>query len=880
MEMFERLSLSGACAGSLMNLMSSLGELKGFAFKFLDASAKIPSGMMSGLLSDFGDFEQCLAIRSNPTVGPEQEGDEPAGYSGKYCMLNIRMRYHIQLGPNGTAPDGIYPDGVLWDELVRHYWTSNSSKGFQVGVCVPSRCDQDDLEQMFKLFAESYHFHGEISACQDSNDVRRQQEPDALQWTILGVFLVLWALNCLGTLVDLYLLREWAPSGQAEATCSPLELLACFSIRRNWLVFLHAPHSTQSSAGARREASARAKESRPLVVGPGDESSSNGSGSTSSACNTLAGSRCSFHLSAPDGASCSNISGHPLRSAPYERLDELRQALFRPLTINTNLADDKTTDHLAAKTDAGPVRERPAGDPLSHLCGLKLLVIVWITVGHSFLYPSANNYQHYRSIVNMALTRTSVWFATTNFILGIDMLLYMTGLLFVCKLANGRPRDRPGHKLNSEDPNFLEGRAPMRERIGRLLLGKVLRLWPVYLSVIALAILAPLVSNGPMWPEVVTRRLGDTCRRNWWANLLMVNNFLDSGRVCLPSSWFISVAAQCFAVGSLVMMVANWRSVRAAAGLATLLIASSSLAVFHAAHSNGLNAPAIRMDESFVMELDDNIFKMYTSTLSNLGPFLVGMLGGFVLLWHQQTRAHRLRRDAPSKVELISDLMFELNLAFAMLLLTLVVLSSVFFVSYTPLWSAIYWSCHRLGWAIVTGYLVHQCATNKWRLLKQLLSLSSFVPLAKLIFLAYLVHPMFIHIHSGLVRDGLHVSLYNMLNIYISRLVMTFSLALALHLLVELPICSLERRLLGSWLERRSRLERRREWLEGGARCQQAAKQRALYAPTTGPRVAGGSRKAEPLLVVASDRPGPVRNSATSFKRQHTTETTLSSSSE
>lgn len=104
---------------------------------------------MYGLLSDFGDFDQCLSIRSHPGVSPEQEVEEGA-YSGKYCLMSVKLNYRVQLLANESAPEGIVPDGILWDELVRNYWTSKSSKGFQIGVCFPSRCTNDDLDQLYK----------------------------------------------------------------------------------------------------------------------------------------------------------------------------------------------------------------------------------------------------------------------------------------------------------------------------------------------------------------------------------------------------------------------------------------------------------------------------------------------------------------------------------------------------------------------------------------------------------------------------------------------------------------------------------------------------------------------------------------------------------
>lgn len=104
---------------------------------------------MYGLLSDFGDFDQCMSIRSQPDVDIEHEEEEKS-YSGKYCLMSIRMNYRAHLAPNSTVPEGIIPDGILWDELLRNYWTSKSLKGFQMGMCLPSRCDHDDLKQLYR----------------------------------------------------------------------------------------------------------------------------------------------------------------------------------------------------------------------------------------------------------------------------------------------------------------------------------------------------------------------------------------------------------------------------------------------------------------------------------------------------------------------------------------------------------------------------------------------------------------------------------------------------------------------------------------------------------------------------------------------------------
>ncbi|XP_042901090.1 uncharacterized protein [Parasteatoda tepidariorum] len=64
--MFLRMSsdanLSGECQKSILALVQGVRGMKSWAYRMLDASAKIPSGILDGTLSDFGDYDQCLDI--------------------------------------------------------------------------------------------------------------------------------------------------------------------------------------------------------------------------------------------------------------------------------------------------------------------------------------------------------------------------------------------------------------------------------------------------------------------------------------------------------------------------------------------------------------------------------------------------------------------------------------------------------------------------------------------------------------------------------------------------------------------------------------------------------------------------------------------------
>ena len=83
---------------------------------------------------------------------------------------------------------------------------------------------------------------------------------------------------------------------------------------------------------------------------------------------------------------------------------------------------------------------------------------------------------------------------------------------------------------------------------------RVWRIWPAYAATIGLAIILPLIGDGPLWTTAV-ESAATTCRKTWWTNLAFVNNFLDSDKVCLFHTWFLSASMQFHVIGGLVLYV-------------------------------------------------------------------------------------------------------------------------------------------------------------------------------------------------------------------------------------------------------------------------------------------------------------------------------------
>jgi len=56
----------------------------------LDSSAKIPSGLLNGNINQYGDFDQCLDLKTelDPSMYPQLENYR---IEGKYCLATLDL---------------------------------------------------------------------------------------------------------------------------------------------------------------------------------------------------------------------------------------------------------------------------------------------------------------------------------------------------------------------------------------------------------------------------------------------------------------------------------------------------------------------------------------------------------------------------------------------------------------------------------------------------------------------------------------------------------------------------------------------------------------------------------------------------------------------
>ena len=113
-----------------------------------------PSGFAEGVLSDFGEYDECLSVKS-----PETEHKDTV-ISGRYCLMKIILPYpnkedmmndqilneEIKIDPKFKANE-IDLQRLTLKTIVE---TLNIVSGtiYRMGVCMPSTCAPEEIEDI------------------------------------------------------------------------------------------------------------------------------------------------------------------------------------------------------------------------------------------------------------------------------------------------------------------------------------------------------------------------------------------------------------------------------------------------------------------------------------------------------------------------------------------------------------------------------------------------------------------------------------------------------------------------------------------------------------------------------------------------------------
>ncbi|XP_015127068.1 O-acyltransferase like protein [Diachasma alloeum] len=125
----------GLYAGALRNYTP-------WALQMYDASAKIPSGVITGNYKQLGNYDECLRVKSG------------YGFVGKACSAKVQFTISETTGRANTIPDlGNLLESVALAADVKN-WKSGTTVPYEWLWCVPSSCESHDVERALEVSLE------------------------------------------------------------------------------------------------------------------------------------------------------------------------------------------------------------------------------------------------------------------------------------------------------------------------------------------------------------------------------------------------------------------------------------------------------------------------------------------------------------------------------------------------------------------------------------------------------------------------------------------------------------------------------------------------------------------------------------------------------
>ncbi|OTF79825.1 Acyltransferase-like protein [Euroglyphus maynei] len=140
-----------------------------WASLMFDASGRIVRpGFMSGTITDYGDYDQCMAIDYHD-IGSDER------IQARYCLMTIRLPIppaNKRIDFKHTRYENGWPSKWWNDPRYRFYYRIVSA------LCLPSNCQRNEIEQVARKIFKDFEFIIEVEACQ----TRVEQESVALDF--------------------------------------------------------------------------------------------------------------------------------------------------------------------------------------------------------------------------------------------------------------------------------------------------------------------------------------------------------------------------------------------------------------------------------------------------------------------------------------------------------------------------------------------------------------------------------------------------------------------------------------------------------------------------------------------------------------------------
>ncbi|ESP03530.1 hypothetical protein LOTGIDRAFT_237644 [Lottia gigantea] len=394
--------------------------------------------------------------------------------------------------------------------------------------------------------------------------------------------------------------------------------------------------------------------------------------------------------------------------------------------------------------------------------GIRFISMLWILLGHTYNYgviSDAENPTTANLVDAASLFERFTFQGIMAAGFGVDTFFLLSGFLvtYLTLKDLGKKKVKGGYMFMYYFHRFW-------------------RLTPLYMIVLmTFSCLYAYMGEGPLWPETIPA--ADYCKTNWWTNLLYVNNLVRAKEQCLGWSWYLANDMQFYVFSPIFIFLIFWYApvgIALTVGVGVAGVASA----FYAHYETG--------GDMFSMhEIPDYWYDVYIVPWTRMAAWMVGILLGFIMY----------------KTDKIKQL--KMKIAVFGWLITLFVGFFLAYITYTfrkedgepwPQWvQSLYESLGRPVFAACVAWVIFACHRKRGGLINDVLSWNGIIPLSRLTYACYLLHPTVMMIKVFNQRHLIYISDFDVAYLYIGHTVMTFMVAFIFSVVFEAPFLSLEK---------------------------------------------------------------------------------------
>ncbi|GFY45077.1 nose resistant to fluoxetine protein 6 [Trichonephila inaurata madagascariensis] len=240
---------------------------------------------------------------------------------------------------------------------------------------------------------------------------------------------------------------------------------------------------------------------------------------------------------------------------------------------------------------------------------------------------------------------------------------------------------------------------------------RFIRLTPVYMIVLAFyTSLSGYLGSGPVWTVPNT---DPNCHSNWWWNFLYINNLQPA-------------ADASFVPGHSMEVAKDW------------VFSDGSL----------FQKPSVLAQNvtDFLLQWTDQIDKIYTKPYARIGPYLVGILLAYYFIKRKQNNAGKLRMITLCLGWMVSSGV------------TLTCLFGLYHNNIGIVAASFYNALNRICFACGLAWVIFVCLIGQGGFVNSILSWKFLIPLSRLTFCTYLIHPIIQNVYFNSLRTLIHYS--------------------------------------------------------------------------------------------------------------------------